>query len=247
MSINIRAKRILQLLENDISLVPPGIAAWWIKYLKNSEIRYLDTLNFLDKNYEGKKLLEIGCLPGHFTVLLKTLGYDIHGVDKDPSRVQQLWDKYGISVMKVDIEQDHLPFPTNYFDTVLFTELIEHLRIDPLHALREVYNVLKPAGKIILSTPNITPVHRLRFLLGYSIPSNIVDEFKKLDWLGHMGHFRLYSLKEIIDFLEYVGFKIEYYKCKGPFVYGRMAKILMTLYPKKENYRCTLYVVGRKK
>ena len=60
------------------------------------------------------------------------------------------------------MEQDDFPLDENYFDVVIFTEIFEHLRINPLHTLRESFHVLKPGGTFILSIPNITPIHRCR-------------------------------------------------------------------------------------
>jgi len=196
------AEKILQSLEDDVELVPIKIKDWWLNYLHLHRQYYLDTLSFLNSNDKGGGILEVGSVPGHFTVLLKSLGYNVRGVDIDPTRVKQIWGKYNIPVDKVDIEKEALPFPSDMFDIVLFSEILEHLRLNPLHALREVYRVLKPTGHIILSTPNITPMHRLYFLFGKSYQGNPVEEFEKLEWLGHMGHIRLYSFEEVKEFLQ---------------------------------------------
>lgn len=202
------AEQTLKSLESDANLIPANIAEWWSNYLFEHYNRYLDTLSLLNERDRRKHILEIGSLPGHFTILLKKIGYDnLVGTDIDPSRAKQLWDKYSVPVHKVDIEQESLPFPSNSFDIVLFTEILEHLRLNPLHALREVYRVLKSDGRIILSTPSITVTHRLLFLFGKTYQGNAVEEFRKLEWLGHMGHIRLYSSDEVKGFLEYTGFK----------------------------------------
>ena len=45
-----------------------------------------------------------------------------------------------------------LPFPDNHFDTVVSTEVLEHVP-DPLRAMREMRRVLKPDGFLVLSAP----------------------------------------------------------------------------------------------
>lgn len=44
MSLKKRSKKISQSLINDLNLIPSDISDWWIKYLKNSYIRCVDSL-----------------------------------------------------------------------------------------------------------------------------------------------------------------------------------------------------------
>lgn len=199
-------ERILHLIENDVCLVPDKLVNWWSNYFHKHYSRYLDVLSFLEN--KGEKILEIGSVPGYLTIVLKVLGYDIYGVDIAPERVNKIWEKYSVLVMKVDVKIEPLPYPSNTFDTVLCTEVLEHLRINPLYTFHEMQRVLKPGGRVILSTPNITPIHRLSFLLGKDYQGNPIKEFKKLENLGHMGHIRLYSVREVIEFFNEVNLKV---------------------------------------
>jgi SAM-dependent methyltransferase len=51
-----------------------------------------------------------------------------------------------------------LPFATEEFDTVVSTEVLEHVP-DPLRALREMHRVTRKSGHLILSTPFHWPRH----------------------------------------------------------------------------------------
>jgi SAM-dependent methyltransferase len=51
-----------------------------------------------------------------------------------------------------------LPFKDGAFETVVSTELLEHVP-DPLAALREMERVLKPGGYLVLSAPMYWPRH----------------------------------------------------------------------------------------
>ncbi len=51
-----------------------------------------------------------------------------------------------------------IPFVANAFDTVVSTEVLEHVP-NPLQAMREMRRVLKPGGFLILSTPMYWPRH----------------------------------------------------------------------------------------
>ena len=55
-----------------------------------------------------------------------------------------------------------LPFADRSFETVVSTEVLEHVP-DPLQALREMRRVLKAGGFIILSTPMYWPRHEVPY------------------------------------------------------------------------------------
>jgi SAM-dependent methyltransferase len=61
----------------------------------------------------------------------------------------------------VNLERDRLPFPDHAFDVVLMLEVIEHFILDPVHALVEIGRVLKPGGKLVLTTDNANHFIRL--------------------------------------------------------------------------------------
>ena len=237
-----QAEQVLRSLEADVELVSEPIRKWWGDYLQFQHDRFLDSLAFVDKDAE---ILEIGSAPGQFTVLLHRLGYKVQGVDLDPERLTPIWRKYDIAITKADIEKDKLPFPDESFDIVLFMEILEHLRLDPLHALREVRRVLKPHGRIVLSTPNITPLHRLRFFIGKSYCDHPLETFGKLEWLGHAGHIRLYSLAEIEDVLREIGFGKFTHAYRGEFPAGWKPRLYMTVHPAgRQQFRAYIVVVA---
>jgi SAM-dependent methyltransferase len=55
-----------------------------------------------------------------------------------------------------------LPFPESSFDTVVSTEVLEHVP-EPQRALNEMRRVLKPGGHLILSTPMYWPRHEVPY------------------------------------------------------------------------------------
>lgn len=74
------------------------------------------------------------CLPSWFCVYC----------DKEPSPE--------LGVVFCDVEEG-LEYPSGFFDDVFMFHVLEHLR-DPVSALREVYRVLKPGGRLHVVVPN---------------------------------------------------------------------------------------------
>ena len=106
-----------------------------------------------------------------------------------------------------------MPFAAEIFDLVLFNELFEHLRINPIFTLREAHRVLKPNGVLLLSTPNLRSFRGIRNLLvhnqGHAVSPGVYCQYEKLETLGHMGHVREYTTREVSDFLTHTGFRVD--------------------------------------
>ena len=88
----------------------------------------------------GMKILDLGCGDGYLTKHLLSKGYDCIGVDKNITNNTYLRCE--------DISE--LSFPDNTFDCIIMIEVIEH--IEPSN-YSEIERVIKPKGKIILTTP----------------------------------------------------------------------------------------------
>jgi SAM-dependent methyltransferase len=170
----------------------------------------------------------------------------VQGGDIDPERMAGISQKYGLLIHKADVEREHLPFPAASFGIVLFTEILEHLRLNPLFALREAHRVLEPGGRMILSTPNITMPARLRFLAGRAYQGDLVAQFEKLETIGHMGHARLYSCDEVRRFLEHTGFRVLRQTWRRESPPGKKAGLIRSVYPVKRHVAPFLYVVAGK-
>lgn len=151
-------------------LIPDGDALGWAGnniYHTTHKRRYARTLDILFDGavpVEGAKLLEIATssvLPvaiydmgvdvditiTHFDLAQKKSGtYTVSYADKE----------YALSAYFVDLETQKLPAKNNTFDVVLCCEVLEHLDVDPMFMLAELNRVLKPGGRLILTTPNIT-------------------------------------------------------------------------------------------
>jgi SAM-dependent methyltransferase len=100
-------------------------------------------------------LLEVGCGEGRGVEELLPLAKSYVGLDKIGEVISMLQDKFP----GVDFRQAVIPpfggFGDATFDTIVSFQVIEHIPNDRLF-LQEIYRMLKPGGKAIISTPNIT-------------------------------------------------------------------------------------------
>src|SRR5690554_821416 len=99
-------------------------------------------------------LLEVGCGEGRGVEVLLSEVDSYHGLDKIPEVITNLRGRFP----NVTFEQAVIPpfasIASNAYDTVVSFQVIEHIEDDQLF-LEEIYRVLKPGGKAIISTPNI--------------------------------------------------------------------------------------------
>lgn len=162
------------------------------------------------------RVLEIGVTPGHYTQLLVGAGYRVSGIDLDPDTRAALWTRLQVDVANVNLEREGLPYRDQTFDWVVFSEVIEHMRFTPLTLLREFRRVLKPGGRLIISTPNeLYLKSRLRTIaraFGWQSLSTR-QEFRTMMALEgdaiYTTHARIYTMAELHWLLEQAGFTVE--------------------------------------
>lgn len=107
------------------------------------------------------KVLDLGCGDGRTGKELLDKGFQVHACDMDVQR----FEFKDVIPFKAGNLNDPLPYADGTFDYVIFMEVIEHL-YNPLYVVSEIKRILRPGGKLILSTPNILNISsRFRFLI----------------------------------------------------------------------------------
>ncbi len=180
---------------------------WSRNYLHNHKKRYLHDIQLIKKNYQTGKILELGSAPYHLTYILKEMDLPVTGVDISPERFTKFIQSQNLDIIKCNIDNEKLQFTDNSFHLILFNEIFEHLRINPIATLREINRVLHPDGILILTTPSLYSIRNVVYLMlgkGFDDP---YDQFKRLEDIGHMGHVREYTGKQVKKFLINTGFK----------------------------------------
>lgn len=186
----------------------------WYRFYREQQLPRLsrDLKIMLKTLKPGQKVLDVGANPPFLVATLTELGFDTTGIDLTPTAFQKTIDKYNLQLASCDIEKEPLPFEDNTFDYLLFTEVIEHLRINPVFTMSELYRVLKPGGTLMLETPNLYSLNGIyNFLVkgrAYACCNNdIYTEFSQYNKFGFFGHIREYTTQELQLFLTKIGFK----------------------------------------
>lgn len=105
-------------------------------------------------------LLEVGCGNGAFLARMRSRGWQVQGVEVDPTAAKIAEETFGLHVNVGTLEEAN--YPNASFDALTMNHVIEHVR-DPIGLLRECRRVLKPERKLIMITPNTKGIGHRRF------------------------------------------------------------------------------------
>ena len=142
-----------------------------LHYLRINPQRESFWLHGLEKG-QGR-LLELGCGEGSRLAALKERGWTVEGQEIDPKAVSNCRSK-GLVIHEGKIEQVGLPEKS--FDIILISHVIEHVH-RPEEFLKHCRKLLRPGGRLILSTPNIESLgHRIygRYWLALDVPRHLI-------------------------------------------------------------------------
>tara|TARA_B100000029_G_scaffold401416_1_gene400589 strand:+ start:1260 stop:2723 length:1464 start_codon:yes stop_codon:yes gene_type:complete len=178
-----------------------------------------------------KKLLDIGCGPGHIAEEIKKLGLEITGIDFYKPEFTG-FDEF----IKMDLERDTWLKDITHFDLILLLDVIEHLSNPEkfLLSLRYKMNHFS-IPKVIITVPNIgfiMPRINLLFGLFNYADRGILD-------ITHKRFFTLNSFKRMLaetgfEVLELRGIGVPFRILGKGFlfkIFGQISMILAKIYP----------------
>jgi len=172
--------------------------------------------------------LDIGCGPGTLVGLLDGTG-ELIGIDVSKHQTDYAQARYGDSQRQFQCSKvERLPFDDNHFDSVSLVELVEHIPEGQIQdLLREVRRVLKPGGKVVLTTPNYRSLWPLlEWLVNRLGPVSYEDQ-----------HITRFNRRRLRDTMEQAGFHdiaVVGFQLLAPFVAAvgwRFADVVSALEP----------------
>jgi 2-polyprenyl-3-methyl-5-hydroxy-6-metoxy-1,4-benzoquinol methylase len=187
---------------------------------------YPSVSRFLVNTPPGSLVLDAGCGNGSFIALFQDRNWQLHGSDLSPTGIEIARKTFpNINFFLADgqtLYQDFLA-TVGQVDVVISTEVIEHV-YDPRGFLRNCYDLLKPGGTIILTTP----YHGYLKNLLLAITGKMDQHFTVL-W-DH-GHIKFWSRKTLETALKETGFTNIKFAGSGRIPYVWMSMVLKATKP----------------
>lgn len=152
------------------------------------------------------KILEVGCASGSFGELIKQKNNaEVWGIEYNydiAKKAEKKLDK----VMVGDINNLINEIPDDYFDCIVFNDVLEHLA-DPALVLKKIKSKLSQKGNIVASIPNVRYIGVLKGLI-------LKKDWKYMDFgVLDKTHLRFFTQKSIERLFKEAGYKI--LKIKG--------------------------------
>lgn len=108
-------------------------------------------LYFIEKYAKpGSKIFDFGCGSGYLVGGLQKMGYDVCGIDFEEEAINYGFSS-GVKNLKIGTG-NAIDYADASFDMVTAFDVLEHIK-DEKPSLGELFRVLKPGGKMIISVP----------------------------------------------------------------------------------------------
>ena len=182
-----------------------------VHYLNSSFPRFQATYEFVRPALAAGQMtiMDIGAHWLHHSFFYANDGHklvcaDVPGSISDPS-TRQIAAAFGADLIfyrRLDLAESIRDVPENSIDLVIFTEILEHIAFNPIPLWDAIYKMMKPGGKVFLTTPNAmyfkSVIARLNDLIHSHCLGISVQDILEVGTYGH--HWKEYSIPEIKNY-----------------------------------------------
>jgi SAM-dependent methyltransferase len=106
----------------------------------------------------GKRLLDIGCNWGCWSIAAARKGYEVSGIDPSPQAIlaaRPVAEQLALDIDYRSGSGEIIPFAENTFDVVFSYSVLQHLAKERVRkAIAQMNRVLKPGGVALIQMPN---------------------------------------------------------------------------------------------
>lgn len=159
----------------------------------------------------GARALEVGIAYGFLAALVKSNGWEAEGLELEENIPVYcaFARRHGIPVHSGRLGVAPLPFPGGSYDAVIFSEVLEHLRLSPGLVFRELHRLLAPGGWLLVSTPNHARLANvLKLLAGRSVVEAFPEDAACENATELLTHVREYTMREMKRLLAAARFEV---------------------------------------
>lgn len=158
-----------------------------------------DMLPYLPK--DARIILDIGCGEGDFGELIKRQSNaEVWGIELSSQAAEKARVRLD-RVYEGNIELDQFDLPEEYFDCIVFNDVLEHLWY-PWDVLKQMRKLLKNHGYVLASIPNIRYLGQVKKLM-------LQGDWDYEPWgILDRTHLRFFTLKSVKKLFEQTGYTV---------------------------------------
>jgi SAM-dependent methyltransferase len=210
----------------DLLALFPAANAFETAYIARTRTRGWQTFQHLPMGTGNERLLDVGGMQAIFgPAYMQIWKYrEVHLIDMDVpaggviKRTMRDGRELSFPVKRFNVELEPWPYPDGFFNTVVCTEVLEHMVFDPVFVMNEISRVLAPDGRALITIPNAASDSILTYLVNDMQPgylrNYISDALKSgkrdVETVYNLGHFHEYTGTELRCLARATGFDVEY-------------------------------------
>ncbi|MFH1539163.1 MAG: class I SAM-dependent methyltransferase, partial [bacterium] len=110
------------------------------------------SMDLIGRHAERGRVLDVGCYTGFFLEVCRNRGWEVAGVEPSHWAVERARSR-GLDIFRGSLHE--ADFPEKHFDLITLWDVLEHFP-NPREAVRLVNRLLRPGGRLFLTTFDIS-------------------------------------------------------------------------------------------